>query len=167
MPSDESASEQDNSREASSEPSGQAEPSWQEPARHGKRSPYENAPYVMNQGYERQEYRYEPQPRPPKAPKEPKKRQGKGGFWRGALAVCLVAAMVAGGCLITAHSVNNTWRKNTENNTIPQIMQSAPVQRTGADFCGQKEGRDLHPGPPVMLLKRFGRMPDYSRRATL
>ena len=118
MPSDEPASEQDNSREASSEPSGQAEPSWQEPARQGKRSPYENAPYVMNQGYERQEYRYEPQPRPPKAPKEPKKRQGKGGFWRGALAVCLVAAMVAGGCLITAHSVNNTWRKNTEQTTL-------------------------------------------------
>ena len=97
-------------------PGGNAD-AQEEPARPGRRSPYENSPYVRNPSYERQEFHYEPQPRPPKAPKAPRSRRGKG-FWRAALSLCLVAAMVAGGCLITAHSVNNTWRKNTEQTTL-------------------------------------------------
>ena len=91
-----------------------AEPFREEPWRREKRSPYENSPYLRNPAPE-EGFRYEPQPRPAKVKKE---RAGAGRFWRGVLAVCLVAAMVAGGCLITARSVNAVWQKNTEKTTL-------------------------------------------------
>ena len=102
-------------------------PGWGEPAQPRKRSPYENSPYVMNGAQDRQEYRYEPQPRPPK---KEKKHGKKGGFWRAALALCLVAAMVAGGCLITARSVSSAWQEEAARTTqeLEQKIQELEQQ---------------------------------------
>lgn len=97
----------------------------QGPARPGRKSPYENSPYVCNPPHERQEFHYEPQPRPPKTPKD---RRGKG-FGRTVLSLCLVAAMVAGGCLITARSVNNTWRENTAKTTLELEQKIQELER--------------------------------------
>ena len=112
--------------EAASEFAQETAAPQEEPARPGKKSPYENAPYVRNPVHEGQGFHYEPQSRPPKAPRE---RRGKGSFWRAALSLCLVAAIVAGGCLITAHSVNNTWRKNTEQTTLELEQKIQELER--------------------------------------
>ena len=106
-------------------PGENADAQEQGPARPGRKSPYENSPYVCNPPHERQEFHYEPQPRPPKTPKD---RRGKG-FGRTVLSLCLVAAMVAGGCLITARSVNNTWRENTAKTTLELEQKIQELER--------------------------------------
>ncbi len=72
-----------------------------------KESPYANSPYVT--GHQEQQYHYEPQTQPPQKP--PKVRKSHKSLWRTLTALVLVAAMVAGGCLITAASVNSRWEK--------------------------------------------------------
>ena len=74
-----------------------------------KESPYANSPYVT--GHQEQQYHYEPQTQPPQKP--PKVRKSHKSLWRTLTALVLVAAMVAGGCLITAASVNSRWEKRT------------------------------------------------------
>lgn len=97
----------------------QAEPVQQpEPAAtsyHGagagrKESPYADSPYVMNPP--REEYRYHPQTEPPKKPKKAKKPRNP--VWKSIIASLLVIALVAGGCLITAFSVNEYWEDRNE-----------------------------------------------------
>ena len=56
--------------EAASEFAQETAAPQEEPARPGKKSPYENAPYVRNPVHEGQGFHYEPQSRPPKAPRE-------------------------------------------------------------------------------------------------
>ncbi|MGN1016200.1 MAG: trypsin-like peptidase domain-containing protein [Faecousia sp.] len=120
------------------EPAGEVPPR-QEPVRPARKSPYENSPYERPMENRQEQFRYEPQPRPAKAAK---KHRSAGRFWRGALAVCLVAVMVAGGCLITARSVNNTWRKNTEQTTmkleqrIQELEQKIQEQDSKAPVSG-------------------------------
>ncbi len=72
-----------------------------------KESPYANSPYVT--GHQEQQYHYEPQTQPPQKP--PKVRKSHKSLWKTLTALVLVAAMVAGGCLITAASVNSRWEK--------------------------------------------------------
>ena len=127
-------------RSGSGEPESAGEvPPHQEPVRPARRSPYENSPYERPMEYRQEQFHYEPQPRPAKAPK---KHRSAGRFWRGALAVCLVAVMVAGGCLITAGSINNTWRKNTEQTTqqleqrIQELEQKLAEQESKAPVSG-------------------------------
>ena len=74
-----------------------------------KESPYANSPYVT--GHQEQQYHYEPQTQPPQKP--PKVRKSHKSLWKTLTALVLVAAMVAGGCLITAASVNSRWEKRT------------------------------------------------------
>lgn len=87
-----------------------------------RESPYANAPYEMphqrfNTPYQA-DYQ-QPQYMPPQKPKAEKK---KGGFWKGALSLLLTLAIVAGGCLITAESVNEYWEDRNEH-TIAQLTQ--------------------------------------------
>ena len=67
-----------------------------------KESPYADSPYVMN----RQPADW--QPRPEKAPKAKKKREGRR-LWRPVLAGVLTAALVAGSCAVTAATLNHRW----------------------------------------------------------
>ena len=73
-----------------------------------KESPYANSPYMTGR-QEYQQYHYEPQTQPPQKP--PKVRKSHKSLWKTLTALVLVAAMVAGGCLITAASVNSRWEK--------------------------------------------------------
>ncbi|MCI7810268.1 trypsin-like peptidase domain-containing protein [bacterium] len=72
-----------------------------------KESPYANSPYVT--GHQEQQYHYEPQTQPPQKP--PKVRKSHKSLWKTLTALVLVVALVAGGCLITAASVNSRWEK--------------------------------------------------------
>ncbi len=78
----------------------------QEP--HRKQSPYASSPYVTNH-QPQYEYQYQPQTQPPQKPKKEKKASAPGGVWRKLLALLLVCALVAGGCLTTAAYVNWRW----------------------------------------------------------
>ena len=101
-------------------PSAQPQEEPQQTAYHGtgagrKESPYANSPYVMDQ-HPQQEYRYQPQTEPPQKPeKVHKEKKPRKPVWKGIVACLAVAAMVAGGCLITANSVNEYWEARTED----------------------------------------------------
>ena len=79
-----------------------------------KESPYADSPYVTGAA-PRQDpihygYQYQPQPKPPK--KEKAHHAGHS-VWGRVLAAVLVVALVAGGCFITAFSVNSAWEKRS------------------------------------------------------
>ena len=111
------------------EPEAQAQPQSQENGGvyHGagsgrKESPYANSPYVMDQ--RQQEYHYQPQEQPPQKPhKEHKPRKP---IWKGLIAGVLAVVLVAGGCLITASTVNARWEERsaqTEKEFTEKIEQ--------------------------------------------
>ena len=77
-----------------------------------KESPYADSPYVTGAA-PRQDpihygYQYQPQPKPAREKKTEKNHRS---VWGRVLAAVLVVALVAGGCLITAASVNSAWEK--------------------------------------------------------
>ena len=79
-----------------------------------KESPYADSPYVTGAA-PRQDpihygYQYQPQPKPPK---KEKAHRGNSSVWGRVLAAVLVVALVAGGCFITAFSVNSAWEKRS------------------------------------------------------
>ena len=79
-----------------------------------KESPYADSPYVTGAA-PRQDpihygYQYQPQPKPPK---NEKAHRGNRSVWGRVLAAVLVVALVAGGCFITAFSVNSAWEKRS------------------------------------------------------
>ena len=79
-----------------------------------KESPYADSPYVTGAA-PRQDpihygYQYQPQPKPPK---KEKAHRGNRSVWGRVLAAVLVVALVAGGCFITAFSVNSAWEKRS------------------------------------------------------
>ncbi len=87
-----------------------------------KESPYANSPYVMDQP--QQEYHYQPQNQPPR--KEHKEHKPRKPIWKGALAALLAVALVAGGCLVTASTVNARWEARsaqTEKEFTEKIEQ--------------------------------------------
>jgi len=92
-----------------------------------RESPYANSPYVMDPPQGRQEYRYQPQTQPPRPPKQKKSRKP---IWQGIVAALLTLALVAGGCLITASSVNAYWEARTEDtvNTLNQKIDALQKQ---------------------------------------
>ncbi len=85
-----------------------------------KESPYANSPYETP-SRPQPEYSYHPQTQPPVKQKKPKKAK-KSGLGRTVASVALVAAMVAGGCGITALAVNEYWEERTEN-TVSQLTK--------------------------------------------
>ena len=83
-----------------------------------RESPYANSPYVMNHasrqesapqynsGYQQPQYQQ---------PQKPRSEKKKGSFWKSALSLVLTLAIVAGGCVITATTVNTYWaNRNAE-----------------------------------------------------
>ncbi len=79
-----------------------------------KESPYADSPYVTGAA-PRQDpihygYQYQPQPKPPK---KEKAHRANRSVWGRVLAAVLVVALVAGGCFITAFSVNSAWEKRS------------------------------------------------------
>ena len=73
-----------------------------------KESPYADSPYVMNHPPYTQNT-WQEQPRKPV-----KEKKAPSGFWKKALAVLLVFALVAGSCGITAAVVSDHWEDRTE-----------------------------------------------------
>ena len=108
------------------------------PGSHGRPSPYENSPYMMNHqqppysqpgaqpgGPVWQQNAYVT-PKPPK-PKKPKKKMGTAG--RRVIACLLVLALVAAGCGITAASLNTHFKhavadtRNQYENQLQDLKQ--------------------------------------------
>ena len=80
-----------------------------------KESPYADSPYVTGAA-PRQDpihYGYQYQPQQSKPPKKEKAPRAHRSVWNRVLAAVLVVAVVAGGCLITAFSVNSAWEKRS------------------------------------------------------
>ena len=70
-------------------------------------SPYANSPYEMHQ--QAPEYHYQPANQPPQQPPKPPRKP----IWKTMLACTLAAALVVGGCLITAACVNASWEERS------------------------------------------------------
>lgn len=101
-----------------------------------KESPYANSPYVMNPQPSREEYHYQPQTQPPQKP--PREHRSRRPVWKSIVAVVLVAVLVAGGCLITAASVNRYWEGRTEAtfNTLNKKIDDLQKQIDGTASSG-------------------------------
>lgn len=86
-----------------------------------RESPYENSPYEMHEPPREESYYYRQEPRKPRKSKEGRKSHR--GVWRGVLAAVLAVVLVAGGCLITAASVNHYWeeRNASLNSRISEL----------------------------------------------
>ena len=85
-----------------------------------KESPYANSPYVMGGQQSYQNYQYQPQTQRPEKPK--KENKARKPIWKSLLASLLVVALVAGGCFITAYSVNEYWEERNED-TVEMLTQ--------------------------------------------
>ncbi len=75
-----------------------------------KESPYANSPYVRQP---QPEYHYQPQTGQPVKP--PKQKKPRKPIWKPLVSGALVVALVAGGCGITAASVNAYWEDRMEH----------------------------------------------------
>ena len=101
-----------------------------------RESPYANSPYMTGQPRAYQ-YQYQPQTQPPRK----KERKSGKSPWKTVIAVVLVLALVATGCLITASSVNSRWEQKTNQITqqlgrqiddLQKQIDSAPSGTSGA-----------------------------------
>ena len=101
-----------------------------------RESPYANSPYMTGQPRAYQ-YQYQPQTQPP----QKKERKSGKSPWKTVIAVVLVLALVATGCLITASSVNSRWEQKTNQITqqlgrqiddLQKQIDSAPSGTSGA-----------------------------------
>ena len=134
-----------------SQPAPQPEPySYRGTGTGRKESPYANSPYVMpHQTQEQSHYQYQPQPEMPKQQKKPKK--AKGGFWKKAVAALLVVALVAGGCLITAASVNNYWEDRNEDTVEYFSRQISELQDQINTISGRSSGTSVSGSPAASV----------------
>lgn len=103
-----------------------------------KESPYADSPYAAQS---HQEYEYQPQ----RQPKPPKKSGGKTG--RRILAAVLALVLVAGGCLITAASVNAHWEKRTRSMEQTMAQQIEDLQKQIAGVSAPS-GSTVRPALP-------------------
>ena len=114
-----------------------------------KESPYASSPYVMNhQQPEYQEYRYQPQsPEKKKAPKVKKPRKP---IWKPILAGILTVALVAGGCLLTAESVNEYWEERNEQ-TVEQLNHQIEALQSQIDAISRQTTGASVSGSPAAI----------------
>ena len=105
-----------------------------------KESPYANSPYVTSQN--NSEYRYQPQTQPPQH-KPAKEKKSRKPIWKGVVAVVLVVALVAGGCLITAAAVNSRWEDRTEN-TVAELNRKIDDLQAQIDKGSASGGSAVH-----------------------
>ena len=109
-----------------------------------KESPYANSPYVMNQQQSYQEYHYQPQTQPPQKP--PREKKARPPIWRGIVAAVLTLVLVAGGCLITANSVNAYWEDRNQE-TVNTLNQKIDALQKQLDKAGGSGGTLTQPLP--------------------
>ena len=120
-----------------------------------KESPYANSPYVMNHpprqetSYSyvppRQEYSYQPQQEPPRKPK----KKASGSFWKRAVAAVLTVALVAGGCAITAYSVNSYWEERNRQ-TVAQMNAKMEELQKQIDSISIHSGSSVSGSPAAV-----------------
>lgn len=113
-----------------------------------KESPYADSPYVTGaapgQDPIHYGYQYEPQP---KAPKKEKAHRQHRSIWGRVLAAVLVLAVVAGGCLITAASVNSAWEKRSASDMEQMNAKISALEKQIAE--GAKSSGESVSGSPV------------------
>ena len=105
-----------------------------------KESPYANSPYITNQG--NPEYQYQPQTQPPQH-KPKQEKQSRKPIWKGVVAVVLVVALVASGCLITAVVVNEHWEDRTED-TVADLNRKIDDLQAQIDKGSASGGSAVH-----------------------
>ncbi len=79
-------------------------------------SPYADSPYVMEPGFQI-----------PQKPKK-KKRSGKP-FWKTAVCVVLILALVGGACGVTGYVVSSNWEKRVENVEAHFALKIAELEK--------------------------------------
>ncbi len=112
----------------------EAAPSPRQSAR--KVSPYADSPYVMeaSDSHGTPGFTFQPQAAPqPRVKKE--KKKSSGGFWKKAVAIIAVIALVAAGCGITASIVNSRWEQENQklSGSITQLQQQLAALQTQMD----------------------------------
>ena len=154
-----------------------------------KESPYANSPYVMNHqphqdpgyGYGQPQYqqpRYYQQPpyeQPQKLKKQKKQRVSRG-FWKPVLAGFLVLAMVAGGCMITAASVNHYWEQrnadtvaqlNTQIRKLEEQITAVSESSTGMTASGTPTYSSEGLSPSQVYAQNVGSVVAISNQSTV
>lgn len=106
-----------------------------------KESPYANSPYM---GYSAPQYTA-PDYRPYQPPK---KAKSHGSFWRSLVAGVLTVALVAGGCSITAYTVNRRWEKRNQQ-TMEYMNQQLSDLRKKLDSAAASPSGSVISGSPV------------------
>ena len=112
-----------------------------------RESPYADSPYVMNHP-PRQETSAQPEYQPRYAAPKPPKAKAKGGWGKRIGAAALAVAVVAGGCLITAASVNSYW-ESRNHQTVTQLTQQIQSLQDQIDALSRQAGGNSLSGSPV------------------
>lgn len=96
-----------------------------------RESPYENSPYEMHQPTGEETYYYRQEPQKPRKSGDGHKTHR---VWRGIVAAVLAVALVAGGCLITAVSVNSYWKEQNAalNSRIDDLEKQLGTAGSGS-----------------------------------
>lgn len=112
-----------------------------------KESPYANSPYIMNPQPQTDNNRYQYQPQPEK-PQKPRQKRRKHSAWKGVVAALLTVALVAGGCLITAASVNRHWEERSQQ-TYEQLSRKIDDLQQQIDAASNRNTGNSVSGSPV------------------
>ncbi len=113
-----------------------------------KESPYANGPYVVNHPPRPEAVPVQPEYVPRYAAPKPEKKAKKGGIGRRILAAALSLSVVAGGCLITAASVNSYWESRNAQ-TVSQMNQQIADLQTQIDALSRQAGGNSLSGSPL------------------
>lgn len=116
------------------------EPPRQEPPRSNYRqSPYANSPYTRAPSFDP----VDPEPKP-------KKKRMSGSLMKKTVAAVLAVAVVAGGCMITAASVNSRWEaKNAQ--TVSQLNEKIESLQKQINAANRHNGTSIS-GSPVSSI---------------
>lgn len=115
---------------------------------HGKgtgfrESPFADSPYAYTAPGSQSAHKAQKEPsfQPPAPPKPPKTR--KIGDWqKRAISAALTAALVAGGCMITASSVNSKWEKKNAQ-TVTQMNEKIDALKKEIQQASQASGASV------------------------
>ena len=133
-------------------PQNTSQPTTYRAAGTGRReSPYANSPYVVNRPGQEQTCRQaapNPEYQPRYAPSKPVKAEEKGRFGKRVAASALALAVVAGGCLITAASVNRYWEGRNQE-TVSQLNQQIEGLQEQIDSLTRQSGGNSLSGSPL------------------
>ena len=115
-----------------------------------RESPFANSPYEMPHQPRKEFTGYTPgyiggslhtEPKKPKAPKK------QGSFLRSTISLVLVVALIAGGCMITAYTVNQKWEQQSQR-TMDQMNRQISDLQKQIDTMSQNTGTSVSGSAP-------------------